>query len=237
MLTCLTLQLPLNIHLINANTFKSKVMKKIILLFMTVALSYSLCAQNDSAVKPEKEIKTLFGSTSSHGGFLGFMGNYGKIGNQDAAFVGARTGWIINHCFSMGLAGYGFSSNMDFDNYPQSTRHSFQGAYAGIFIEPTIAPRYPVHLSFPIIMGVGGVARVEPGYMAQEYDNSNMYVRDSQGFLIINPGVELEINLVKFVRLGIGAQYKYTTELSLDNSKSDILDGFSGGMSLKFGKF
>ena len=60
---------------------------------------------------------------------------------------------------------------------------------------------------------------------------------DSDAFFIVEPGVEIELNLVKFMRLGIGGSYRWTSNVGLQDHKKDFLHGFSGNISLKFGKF
>jgi hypothetical protein len=51
------------------------------------------------------------------------------------------------------------------------------------------------------------------------------------------PGIEIEFNVVKFMRIGLGGYYRYTSGLNLEKTGEHIMDGFSAGLSLKFGKF
>ena len=39
------------------------------------------------------------------------------------------------------------------------------------------------------------------------------------------------------MRIGIGGYYRYTSGMNLGEQDEHILDGFSAGLSLKFGKF
>ena len=96
-------------------------------------------------------------------------------------------------------------------------------------------PRFPGHVSLPVLIGVGGVAftSTDPNNDWEE----DYFVEDSEAFLLIEPGVELEMNVTRFFRFSIGGYYRYTTELDLLNTKSDVLNGFSFGVNFKFGKF
>ncbi|MFC2129120.1 hypothetical protein ACFLRR_04545, partial [Bacteroidota bacterium] len=68
-------------------------------------------------------------------------------------------------------------------------------------------------------------------------------LEDRDNFIFIEPGVELEFNLVKFCRLSLGVYYKHTSGIDLNYeagmqiSDPNLLNGLSGGFSLKFGKF
>jgi hypothetical protein len=59
--------------------------------------------------------------------------------------------------------------------------------------------------------------------------------------MIIEPGVELELNVTRFFRFSVGAYYRYTSDVDIENPDytvpTDILKGFSGGVTFKFGKF
>jgi len=39
------------------------------------------------------------------------------------------------------------------------------------------------------------------------------------------------------MRIGMGGYYRYTSGLNLEKTGEHIMDGFSAGLSLKFGKF
>ena len=55
-------------------------------------------------------------------------------------------------------------------------------------IEPILMPNYPVHLSFPILLGGGGIS-----YVTENMDYDNNMIEDSEAFLIAEPGAEIEL--------------------------------------------
>ncbi len=63
----------------------------------------------------------------------------------------------------------------------------------------------------------------------------------SDAFMVIEPGIEVEMNITRFFRFCIGAHYRYTTDVQIDNPDynvdPDILRGFMGGVTFKFGRF
>jgi hypothetical protein len=54
---------------------------------------------------------------------------------------------------------------------------------------------------------------------------------------MIEPGVVLGINLLKFMRLDLGVSYRYAPGINLPETDSDLLNGFNATASLKFGRF
>ena len=51
------------------------------------------------------------------------------------------------------------------------------------------------------------------------------------------PGIELELNVIRLVRLGIGASYRYTSDLDMPATPKDALHGINAGVSIKVGCF
>ena len=103
-------------------------------------------------------------------------------------------------------------------------------------MEPILLPRFPIHISLPVVVGVGGIAYTTSTSYTDWFEPS-YYVEDATSFLIVEPGVELEINVVKFFRVAVGAYYRYTSNITLIDTPEDVLNGYSAAITLKFGKF
>jgi len=108
--------------------------------------------------------------------------------------------------------------------------------YGGLLIEPIIAYRSPVHISLPILIGAGGCGYQTFTGMPQDF-NPYSYHDDFQAFFVLEPGIDLEINLVKLVKLGLGASYRSTSDVPLPATAKDALYGFNSSMSIKVGVF
>jgi hypothetical protein len=186
--------------------------------------------------KEKKEFKTLLGNHHySNGAYGALMINYTQINNDDILLIGARGGIIINQSITIGLAGYGLASDNEYKILGKDIVN-LAGGYGGLLIEPIVGPRLPVHLAFPIIIGAGGIAYISDLWSAEddEYHN-NVY--DSDAFFVIEPGIEIEMNLTRFMRIGLAATYRYTSKINLPERSEDFLRGFNFGLSMKFGKF
>lgn len=214
-------------------------MKRNLILIVMMLGAIILHAQDN---KNTEEYRTLFGSDEiTHGGYGGLAINYSQIDGKDALLVGARGGWIINHGIAIGLGGYGFANEMKYQKTIEgiNDKYTLAGGYGGLLIEPIIGGNWPVHVSIPVLIGAGGVAYINNYYYSDDLNSDDCHHRseDADAFFVIEPGIELELNMVKFMRLAIGGYYRYTSDLELADTNSDILNGFSAGVTLKFGKF
>jgi hypothetical protein len=221
-------------------------MKKTTLLLIAV-LAFSVAKAQDSY--QSDEIRTVFSRNKSNGGYGAFTISYSNIGGYDALVTGGRGAFIFDHALAIGLGGYGFINNLDYDYYHQpsnTTRNlSLAGGYGGLFIEPIVAGKSPVHVAFPILIGGGGVTLVDMygwDYWGNPYPE---YQYDYDAFFVFEPAVELEFNLARFFRLAAAVSYRYTSEIQLkradqvlsSQTEPDALRGFNYGLTFKFGKF
>ncbi len=210
------------------------VLKVLAIAVMAIALYHPASAQ-----ERHEEMGTLFGSKNGnidHGGWGGLSFGYTQIKGKDAYLMGARGGWLIDHHFSIGLAGHGFISDKEYLDILPKESINIAGGYGGLFLEAIIAPNYPVHITIPLIIGAGGVAYVE-NQPWDDHDYHGNYTLDNDAFFVIEPGLEIEVNLIKFMRFAVGGSYRYTSQISMINSSPNMLRGFNGYFGLKFGSF
>ncbi|MBN2274064.1 MAG: hypothetical protein JXR41_15820 [Bacteroidales bacterium] len=224
-------------------------MKKIFLINLMLVFACLAFAQVDEEVAQEEytqqddyrqdEIKTLFqkGKRGAVGGYGGLSMLYSQIDNRDAFSFGARAGVVLGHMMTIGFCGTGFFNDAQYYN-GLTEKASIAGGYGGLFFEPIIFPRFPVHVSVPVAIGVGGVA-FSRMYDYDDYDD--FYPEESDAYIVIEPGIELELNITKFFRFSVGGYYRYTTDVDLvigtEKAPTNLLRGFSGGINFKFGKF
>lgn len=215
----------------------------LILLISFIFISAGVAQEN------QNEFKTIFkkedGKNVSHGGYGSFSIGYTQIEGKDALQIGGRAAWILNHHFAIGVAGKSFFNNLN--KTTATGDYYLAGGYGGIFIEPILMPSSPVHVSFPILFGVGGVSAQRGNLWDEKYYNNNYY--DTDAFLVFEPGAEIEFNVVKFFRISIGGSYRFTNGVLLqykyyDNNKleetvisSNALDSFNFNINFKFGWF
>lgn len=217
-------------------------MKRIILMSIiafTALSSYSQFVRKDNGDnRPNDEIRTIMGGRNHTGGGYGSFGaGYSLIGGKDAVTVGGRGALIIGHSLAFGFAGTGFVNSFSPDPVATDRVVNLTGGYGGFLLEPILLPRFPIHLSFPMVAGIGGIASTSSLQSDNSLEYYDTWVDDTEYYLIAEPGVELEINVLKFFRMAFGLSYRITTDIKWDYSSSNVLEGWNAGMSFKFGKF
>lgn len=183
-----------------------------------------------------KEVITLMGKVDSHGGYAAMGMSYSEINKIPAMSFNARGSWVIGHAFAFGIGGTGFVSDFQFNEIAEENT-SYQGGYGGLYFEPIILPRFPVHISFPMFIGAGGIAEIIDFTNFENYETS---LYDASSFLLFEPGVELELNFFKHLRIAFGATYRYPATINFSNSTLEAekaLEGLTMGVTFKIGKF
>ncbi len=213
----------------------NSLLKTLTILFMVFIFSTTANAQNE-----DKDMSTLCGNKDGHidhGGWGGLTFGYTQIQGNDTYLMGARGGWLIDHHLTIGMAGQGFISDKEYMDILPNKSVNLAGGYGGLFLEAIIAPNYPVHVTIPVIIGAGGVAYVENRPWDEHNNYNTDYSIDHDAFFVFEPGLEIEVNLMKFMRFAVGGSYRYTSQVSMINSSSTMLRGFNAYFGLKFGKF
>lgn len=227
--------------------FKKNSMRKIYIIMMVVLLFVPAASWMHAQDREESdEIITLLGNSGDIGGYGAFSMRYFQLDNRDGVMFGGRGGVIVGHGISFGITGTGFLTQSIYD--PVIAEDAMVvGGYGGIYIEPILLPRFPVHVALPVILGAGGI-----GYKINHYDNNNWEhwednYTNGRGFLLVEPGIEAEFNVMRHFRFALGASYKFTTNLELRYNTGgnyntrivppDALNGLTVGVTFKFGVF
>ena len=213
-------------------------MKLLIATISALMICVSLSAQSDRYEQP----KTLFDNDRPmhNGGYGAIVTKYGKVLDQDAYFMGIRGGWIANRRFALGIAGNGLVSRVVNDAWlpehpdPNTEARLITG-YGGILLEPIIFHNEVVHASFPITIGAGGATY---GIWNTKYwGEVDVPHSTGEAFFALEPGIELEINALRWMRINIGATYLYTSDILLPDVEPDFMRGWRASFGLKFGGF
>lgn len=209
---------------------------------LTIGLLLSMVAQGQ---ENQNEYRSIFNKKAdrkvSHGAYGSFGVGYTSIAEKEAILLNFKGAWVINHSISFGFAGTGFFNNLNkgianYDDY-------LGGGYGGFYFEPILLAKSPVHFAFPILIGGGGISSIPYNYWDWNWDNTyHPYNYDYDVFFLVEPGVELELNMVKFFRIAIGASYRWTNGIILQNSQGeyvpkDVMDGANVYINFKFGKW
>ena len=207
-------------------------MKKVLLLVMTL-VSVQAFAQDAT---PKNEIR--FGRTIETTGYGALTTQYSQFNGKDATFVGMYGGVMIDHRLMIGLGGFGMLNRPDGFNAVGNTdeNREVQMGYGGVVIEYSFAGTKRIHLSGNVLAGGGGISN---GYYATMSKNSGSqwYSTDESGFLVIQPSLNLEMNMTSWFRISAGAGYRHITGSNMNVLSDKDMSAPTANLTIKFGIF
>lgn len=213
-------------------------MKRLLIAMMMMLGSAGLFAEEaDSG----EEMETLFGTENlKFGGYGAPELKMGIIGENDLAIIiGGRGGVIFNNSVSFGGASYTLitAPNVDYnEDLPQGVDDLYLRAnWGGFYLEYISSSEKSVHFVVSSMIGWG-----EASYTPSFSDMVNKdldWTWEKSNMFVFEPGIGLELNLTKYMRLELGASYRIVSGLELSQTENTDLSGFSGNLALKFGLF
>jgi hypothetical protein len=217
-------------------------MKKIItLLFLALIVQVSIAQEKDEKIKEEDSMQTLFTKDNLKftGGYLSPIVKVGDVYEDISLFVGGKMGFTFNEHFTIGLAGFGLTTNSNFDinNNPLDPA-SIRMGYGGLNLEYTFFSNKKIHFTIPVMIGAAGISVYEDNDDNNGdflFDNYNK-IENSAAF-VVEPGVNIELNLFKFFRLNIGAAYRLVEGTALEYLSDEDLSDLTFNVGFKFGFF
>jgi hypothetical protein len=218
-------------------------MKKTAIIILTLFVAFSANAQLKTWIPefkkpvPDDRIRTLVNPGASKGFYV--SGNIGiqADAKQPFVMVGTSGAYIINDKFAIGLAGAAYSNDLELN--PQFGRYTFtEGGYGGLLLEPIFFSNSTVHFTVPVVFGAGSSVVYEldeasyrnPG---ERFAEADFFHRNN--YLMIEPGVNVELNVTRFMRLGFKASYVLTSDVSESVVPAPSIDGLQMGMNLRLG--
>ena len=195
-------------------------MKNLIMILLVLFLSYPLMAQEETLLSGEIE----------SGGYGGPLLKIGQINGETGIFMGGQGGWIINHRLVLGGKGYGLVNDVKVEG---SENLKLEFGCGGALLEYIIASNRLVHLSIQSMIGAGGVRYAVIDY---EDDHDDIDYSDDS-FFVLEPGINLILNVNKNFRIGAGVTYRYVNGVEYEGLSNSDLNGVSAQVLLKFGVF
>ena len=206
---------------------------KLIIVVLGIGL-FSLESNAQDIVTNNSEYQSIFNPLSIRGNIGLHTGALNIANDQLILKSGGSATIILNHKLALGASGSGFAGSQALSI--GNDKYSIFGGYGGLLIEPIIFPKQAIHLSFPTTIG-GGQANYfldSVGYRDWDFYQYETFYND---FVFIEPGVNLELNLTKFMRFGITASYLVSSTLNKSQFSQTNLDGLSVQANLKLGWF
>jgi hypothetical protein len=191
----------------------------------------------------QHEIKTVFGKSG-----LKASGGYGAISNKFTTINGEFTdlveiygGWYINHRVLVGVGVAVITNNLpvplEYRAVP-GVRTSYEYGQCGLMTEYVLASDKAVHLAFQLFAGGGFTLQTERHrYDNHDWDSEDDYTHDENWFFVAEPGVQVEVNVFRWMRFCPGISYRAAFGSKSAGLTDSDISGMSANVTFKFGKF
>lgn len=199
------------------------------LIFLLMLIAFNTSAQI------KETTKTLFGTGKPViGYFVSPSCQVIEMAGSTAVIPGICGGILLNESIYIGL-NYKFILSENTPAGETDTRLYLDQRWGGLKIEYALSPAKTFHLNFPV---EAGISHIEYDLKDAYGDRGGLVVPKSDAtFAYIEPGMVLEINLMKYAKLNLSAGYQITSGLSFGHLTGKDFRGFICGISLKVGLF
>lgn len=215
-------------------------MKKIftlLLLALMVQVSFAQEEEKEAKKVKEDDMSTIFTKDNLKvtGGFITPELKVGNVYEDASLLIGGRLGMTFNDRFTLGLGGYGLSNNSNFlTGDPVNPSARIGMGYGGLALEYTFFTNKKVHFTIPVMFGVAGIYIYEDN---DDFFNNEWDEIENSAAMVIEPGVNVELNLFKFFRVDLGASYRLVSQSDLQYLTDEDLTDFTVNVGFKFGFF
>jgi hypothetical protein len=210
-------------------------MKRQVILITSAVMI--LCSIRTAA--QNSEVQTVFKrGIRSSGGYGAISNKLTTIRGDFANISGIYGGWYLNHKFLVGLEASAVTNDIrvpqQYSLDPNRTLSYGYGQF-GLHTEYVVNSNKPVHLALTLFAG--------PGFTLQ-YDrhalDDHLYGLDDRRanwFFVAEPGVQVEVNLFKWMRFSPGVSYRASFGSDAPGMSDKDVSNVSYNATLKFGKF
>lgn len=174
------------------------------------------------------------------GGYAGISNKFTKIDGRFANMPEIYGGWFINQRFMIGLEGAATTNFIRVpeleQNFPARKMSYLYGQF-GLMTEYVIASTRKVHFTANLMTGSGFTLQ----YDRRDFDDWEWDDRydddDARFFFVMEPGVQVEFNLLKWMRFSPGVSYRKAFNAKGNGLTDSDLSNISYNVTLKFGRF
>jgi len=203
---------------------------KYLLLFIPLFLAIShLVAQELDDKADDDEPKTLLSDDVKVTGFGGLFMSFTQIEDNYVNMMGGGGAMIFSEKFFVGGYGLGMTTNLEASK-GQFFEKEMDFGHGGLWLGFIFKNRSTIHPTLSAFVGWGNVSArsVTTGYTDREtFDN----------FFVVSPVLEIEFNLAKFFRIGIGGTYHHYSNINFSEYTDKDFSSPGAYLSLKFGEF
>jgi hypothetical protein len=212
-------------------------MKKHFTIMLLLAAAGNLFAQEETT---EQKPQTVFSfkSVKSSGFYGAFTNASTSINGEYANLNGLYFGYFINQRLMIGIGGAATNNGLRVPEAHKTIPGAdlrYQYGHFGLMTEYVMNSNKKVHFAFNLLSGAGFTAQcLERDRDERRYKD---YSHDTNFFVVLEPGAQVEVNLTKWMRVSPGISYRQTIGSDAKGLSDSDLSNVSGNVTLKFGKF
>jgi len=199
-------------------------MKKILLLttiICTVAFAHAQEEESDN-------IQTFFSKPSKIRGYFGPTTSFTSLDGESAYMNGFNAAAIFNDHVVFGFYNVNLENNI-FSNNDNYIGYEMDFEHRGLMLGYIFMPKSKIHFITNVLLGKGEINIYD--------DIIDTWLEDDVMF-VLTPNVEVEFNVARFLRVGIGANYRFALDVDkFDNYNNNDFSDLGAFVNLKFGWF
>lgn len=186
------------------------------------------------AISSAQQTETLISGDVQHGGFGALLYGATSVHGETVYLRGSRAAWAITfregHTLNIGLGSYRTESGFDASDWqnPELEAPELRMNYGGFELEYLIRSYKLIHFGLQTTIGGGDV----------RYKDRNIDLdRTSDSFFVLQPGMNIHLNVTSWFRVSGGLYYRYANGVNLQGTGNSELSGLSAILGLRFGWF
>ncbi len=217
----------------NFNQTYIRMLKSIKVIIITALITQTAVAQDETSKQT-----LLSGKIQKIGIIASLSGQYVSLTGGFRPATGGSLSLLFNEKFSIGLGGY-HVQNPNAVVGDLTTR----GSVGGLQLQYITKPSKLVHVAFPLLIGVGYASsdtltsRGERGNKGKRGKNDwggwdvSKSSSNNATFGVIQPGINVEVNVLKYLSIYAGANYR----IALNSSSTILPNNKLSGLGLEVG--
>lgn len=149
------------------------------------------------------------------------------VGDEDGTVGAITAGGLLNSRFGIGLTAQMLVTSVDLNSPIYDDPETSDFMAGGAYLEYVFFPDSMVHVSLDLMVGAAqlDLTRTVGGSSA------------SETVWVVEPGLNLMVNITETFMFGLGAAYRMTDDITLVGLEEDALSGFVGSAFLRFTQF
>ncbi len=216
-------------------------MRRLAAFVILMSVAVSALGQDETLLPQDR---TLFPEEFKSGYFAGPVLKATQMHDEFGLLVGARGGWIVNRKIVLGVSAHYLVNSIGIETtVPDTvalvdTTFDMVLAYGGAEFEYISESHKLIHYTVSTLIGAGVIdyKDFDCAVCDEDEDGDRYSDLDPDVFFIIEPSVNIMMNITPMFRIGLGLSYRYVKDVEIKGVDDDDLKGLNGVLTAKIGR-